>query len=141
VNDHPLTTTPLTMPRMLGADWCGDCRRSKALLERLGVAYEYVDLEAEPERYAEVEAISGGRSIPTILFPEGDHLVEPDDATLEARVEVDAVDAISELGELGGTGMPGEPGALGAEEARIRDELAAETNEDDFLCYVDPQQG
>jgi mycoredoxin len=78
------------IPRMLGADWCPDCRRSKALLDRLGVAYEYVDLEADPDRYAEVEAISGGRSIPTILFPEGDHLVEPDDATLEARVHLDA---------------------------------------------------
>ena len=71
------------IPRLLGADWCPDCRRSKALLDRLGVAYEFVDLEADPDRYAEVEAISGGRSLPTILFPEGDHLVEPDDATLE----------------------------------------------------------
>lgn len=75
-----------TIPRLLGADWCPDCRRSKAVFDRLGVAYEFVDLEAVPERYGEVEAISGGRSIPTILFPEGDHLVEPDDATLSARL-------------------------------------------------------
>jgi len=112
-----------TVPRMLGADWCGDCRRSKALLDRLGVPYEFVDLEQHPERYAEVEAISGGRSIPTIIFPEGDFLVEPDDATLESRVETD---------------MLGVLGVLGTEEARIRDGLAAETNEDDFLCYVEP---
>jgi len=85
-----VTEDPLrTIPRMLGADWCRDCRRSKALFERLGIAYEYVDLEADPERYAEVEAISGGRSIPTILFPEGDFLVEPDDETLEARLHRD----------------------------------------------------
>lgn len=109
------------VPRMLGADWCPDCRRSKALLDRLGVAYEYVDLEADPDRYAEVEAISGGRSIPTILFPEGDHLVEPDDATLEARVHLDA------------------PTAPGAEELRIGAALAADQDESDFLCHVDDE--
>jgi len=113
-------TAPPTIPRLLGADWCPDCRRSKALFERLAVAYEFVDLEAHPERYAEVEAISGGRSIPTILFPEGDHLVEPDDATLEARVHLD---------------LPAEPDP---EEARIRDELAAGDDESDFLCHVEP---
>ena len=30
---------------MYGAAWCGDCRRSKALLDGRGVDYEYVDLE------------------------------------------------------------------------------------------------
>ena len=30
---------------MYGAEWCGDCRRSKALLDRRGVDYDYVDLE------------------------------------------------------------------------------------------------
>jgi mycoredoxin len=110
------------MPRMLGADWCPDCRRSKALLDRLGVAYEYVDLEVEPDRYAEIEAISGGRSIPTILFPEGDHLVEPDDATLEARVHLDA------------------PISPGEEELRIGTELDAGQDETDFLCHVDDQR-
>ena len=107
------------IPRMLGADWCPDCRRSKALLDRLGVAYEYVDLEADPDRYAEVEAISGSRSIPTILFPEGDHLVEPDDATLETRVHLDA------------------PSSPGDAEMRIGAELDAGQSEDDFLCHVD----
>jgi hypothetical protein len=31
-------------------------------------------------------------------------------------------------------------GELGAEEARIRDELAQETSEEDFLCFVEPDQ-
>ena len=29
--------------------WCGDCRRSKSLLDTLGVDYDYVDLEEVPE--------------------------------------------------------------------------------------------
>ena len=109
------------IPRLLGADWCPDCRRSKALLDRLGIAYEFVDLEADPERYAEVEAISGGRSIPTILFPEGDHFVEPDDATLEARVNLDI------------------PTSPGDEEERIGAELDADQDESDFLCHIDDE--
>lgn len=120
---HRRGIAPLDIPRMLGADWCPDCRRSKALLDRLGVAYEYVDLEAEPDRYAEVEAISGGRSIPTILFPEGDHLVEPDDATLAARVDLDR------------------PGTPGDEERRIGELLDADQDESDFLCHVEDDEG
>src|SRR5690606_20750540 len=33
---------------MFGADWCGDCRRTKQQLDELGVQYKYVDLVAEP---------------------------------------------------------------------------------------------
>ncbi|MSW86217.1 MAG: NrdH-redoxin, partial [Actinobacteria bacterium] len=27
-----------------GAEWCGDCRRSKAQLERLGIDFDYRDV-------------------------------------------------------------------------------------------------
>ena len=30
-----------------GADWCGDCRRAKAALDRFGVAYSLHDIEHE----------------------------------------------------------------------------------------------
>ena len=30
---------------MYGADWCGDCRRSKALLNAVGVEFEMKDVE------------------------------------------------------------------------------------------------
>ena len=33
---------------MFGADWCRDCRRTKAQLDGLGIDYTYVDLEADP---------------------------------------------------------------------------------------------
>ncbi|WP_229116374.1 glutaredoxin family protein [Parenemella sanctibonifatiensis] len=45
--------------RMYGADWCGDCRRTKAQLDGLGVAYEYLDVEANPELAEEARGISG----------------------------------------------------------------------------------
>ena len=69
------------VPRMLGADWCPDCRRSKALLDRLGVAYEYVDLEADPDRYAEVELATNRRM--TEIF---DAALDSDEAEELARL-------------------------------------------------------
>lgn len=71
---------------MFGADWCRDCIRSKALLDRLGADYEYIDLVAQPEQADRAQAISGRTNIPVIVFPDGRHLVEPSDAELQAAL-------------------------------------------------------
>lgn len=71
---------------MFGADWCRDCIRSKALLDRLGADYEYIDLVAHPEEADRAQAISGRTNIPVIVFPDGRHLVEPTDPELEAAL-------------------------------------------------------
>ena len=71
-----------------GADWCSDCRRSKALLDAEGVAYRWVDVEASKEAADEAMAISGRPSIPVVVFPDGSHVVEPSDATLRAKLAV-----------------------------------------------------
>jgi glutaredoxin-like protein len=75
------TATPTTVT-MYGADWCIDCRRSKAVLDADGVAYEYVNLEEVPEAADIAKSISGRTNIPVIVFPDGTHLVEPSDAQL-----------------------------------------------------------
>jgi glutaredoxin len=72
---------------MYGAEWCSDCRRSKKLLDELGVDYRYVDLEVEVAAADEARAISGRSSIPLIMFPDGSHFVEPTDADLREKVE------------------------------------------------------
>ena len=71
---------------MFGADWCRDCIRSKALLDRIGADYEYIDLVARPEEADRAQAISGRTNIPVIVFPDGRHLVEPTDPELEAAL-------------------------------------------------------
>lgn len=77
-------TTAVTM---YGADWCGDCRRSKRLLERLGVPYTYVDLIERPQEESEVlRRNAGRRSIPVVVFSDDTHLTEPTDAALAAKV-------------------------------------------------------
>ncbi|MGN6427181.1 glutaredoxin family protein [uncultured Leifsonia sp.] len=73
---------------MFGADWCRDCIRSKALLDRIGVDYEYIDLVARPEEADRAQAISGRTNIPVIVFPDGRHLVEPTDPELEAALSL-----------------------------------------------------
>ena len=62
---------------MYGAAWCGDCRRSKALLDREGVDYDYVDLEVVIDGADRAKAISGRTQIPVVVFPDGTHFTEP----------------------------------------------------------------
>ena len=73
---------------MYGAEWCGDCRRSKRFLDSNNVSYEYIDVEADPSASDKVIEINGGqRSIPVILFSDGSHLTEPSDNDLKAKLE------------------------------------------------------
>lgn len=65
-----------------GADWCRDCRRSKALLTRLKVEFDYRDLSVSPEDTRRAKEISGRTNIPIIRFKDGTFLVEPTDAAL-----------------------------------------------------------
>lgn len=76
-----------TMITMYGADWCSDCRRSKKLLDEMGVDYEFVDLVADPAAADRAKAISGRTSIPVIAFSDGTHFVEPSDDQLRDKVE------------------------------------------------------
>ena len=71
---------------MFGAEWCRDCRRSKKLLDGLGVDYDYVDLEAVADGADRAKAISGRTQIPVIVFPDDTHMVEPSDADVRAKL-------------------------------------------------------
>jgi mycoredoxin len=61
--------------------------RSKALLDRRGVDFEYVDLEVEFDGAARAKAISGRTNIPVVVFPDGTHFTEPTDAELGAKLD------------------------------------------------------
>jgi mycoredoxin len=66
-----------------GADWCGDCRRAKRLLESRNVHYEWIDVEHDPAKAAEAQRIGGRRNIPVIVLPDETVLVEPSDPELD----------------------------------------------------------
>ena len=78
-----MSTSGITM---YGADWCGDCRRAKSVLDAQGVAYEYIDVDAIEDAAQAALAISGRTNIPVIVFPDGTHQVEPSNAVLEAKL-------------------------------------------------------
>lgn len=74
-------------PTVYGASWCPDVKRSRSLLERFDVEYAYVDVEEDAEAEALVRKLQdGARRIPTIVFPDGTHLVEPTDEALTAHL-------------------------------------------------------
>lgn len=70
-----------------GAKWCGDCRRSKALLDSLRVEYDTFDVSKNEENADKARTISGRINIPVIRFSDGVFLVEPSDSTLKAELE------------------------------------------------------
>lgn len=79
----------MTSLRVLGTSWCGDCARSKAFLHHRGIAFEWVDIELDDAAASEVERLNDGhRIVPTIVFPDGDVLVEPSDDELAAKLGI-----------------------------------------------------
>jgi len=72
---------------MYSADWCGDCRRSKRLMDELNVAYTIIDIENDRAATDKVQEINGGEQvIPVIVFADGSHLTEPSDIALKAKL-------------------------------------------------------
>ena len=69
-------------------DWCGDCVRSKALLNKLDVDFNEinVDLDEEANQYIKTLQLDQ-RRIPTIVFEDGSFLVEPSDVELENKLK------------------------------------------------------
>ena len=72
-----MSVAPNTLT-VIGANWCPDCRRTKAFLADQRIAYDWIDLDTDPDATTIVENLNGGsRIIPTVIFPDGTHLAEP----------------------------------------------------------------
>jgi len=71
---------------MYAMEYCGDCKRAKAFFEENQIAYLEVGLEGNEEAVRFVAAVNNGnRSVPTIIFPDGSILVEPNQEELRAK--------------------------------------------------------
>ncbi len=72
---------------LYGAPWCPDCKRSKKFLAEHRVPYEWIDIDDDAQGLRHVEALQkGGRTIPTIVFPDGGYLLEPSDEELARKL-------------------------------------------------------
>jgi mycoredoxin len=72
---------------LYGSPVCGMVPAVRASLERVGVAYEYVDISLDPEARRRVREINGGHeTVPTLVFLDGSTLTEPSNSELQARL-------------------------------------------------------
>ncbi|HEY7927687.1 MAG TPA: FAD-dependent oxidoreductase [Candidatus Dormibacteraeota bacterium] len=88
-----------------GAPWCPDCRRAKKFLGEQRVAFDWVDIDDDVKGLAMVERLQdGGRTIPTVVFDGGDHLVNPGNDELARRLglTLDAKRGCYDLAIIGG---------------------------------------
>jgi len=67
-----------------GADWCGDTKRTLKALERLGVAYDYVNVEEDKQASEWVKEQNDGKERKPTLKINGQVLCVPTDAELES---------------------------------------------------------
>ncbi len=82
---NPAALPAVSTVTVYGAMWCGDCRRTKRWLEASGIAWTWIDRDADPEVRAML-ANAGYLAIPVVVLPDGDVLVEPSDRTLAAAL-------------------------------------------------------
>ena len=77
-----------TLPiKFYGTTWCGDCRRAKAVFAEMNVPYLLFDIDQNPQAAEFVQQVNRGlRSVPTIIFPDGTILIEPDSESLRAKL-------------------------------------------------------
>ena len=60
-----------------GTRWCAQSQMVRRYLDRLGVPYEYVDLEANPAAAARLRWLTGGSASHPTVYVGGELLVEP----------------------------------------------------------------
>ena len=71
---------------MYVTEYCGDCVRAKAFFESNNIPHIRVGLEGNEEAIKFVMRVNNGyRSVPTIVFPDGTILVEPNSEELKAK--------------------------------------------------------
>ncbi len=71
--------------------FCPYCARARSLLQRKGVAFTDVDVDAEPARRDEMVKRAGGRYTVPQIFIDGEHIGGSDDLmALESAGKLDA---------------------------------------------------
>ena len=61
-----------------GTNWCGDCLRTRRVLDKREIQYEWINIDRDQQAEQFVLQHNNGlRSVPTIVFPDGSILVEP----------------------------------------------------------------
>ncbi|GLZ81979.1 NrdH-redoxin [Actinorhabdospora filicis] len=77
------------MLTMYSTEWCGYCRRLKTQMDREGIAYEIVDIEADPTAADFVMSVNGGnQTVPTVRFADGSAMTNPTIVQVKEKLAV-----------------------------------------------------
>ena len=72
---------------LYGVAWCGDCKRARRVFAEKAVTFVDVDIDQDQQAEAFVKQVNrGNRSVPTIVFPDGTTLTEPDSLSLANKL-------------------------------------------------------
>ncbi len=72
--------------KVYGADWCEDTRHAREFLDRLGVPYQYVDIEQDAAAAEWVRGHNDGKERKPTLDVAGQILSTPTDHELTAAL-------------------------------------------------------
>ncbi len=78
--------TPVFGVKVYGADWCEDTRRAREFLDRLGVQYQYVDIERDEAAAVWVREHNDGKERKPTVDVAGQVLSEPSDHDLTSAL-------------------------------------------------------
>jgi len=86
--DAAQTPTPEAAVTMYTTPWCGYCVRLKKLMQREGIPFAEVDIEAVPDAAELVMQANGGnRTVPTLVFAGGVALTNPSIEQVKAQLD------------------------------------------------------
>lgn len=75
---------------MYATSWCGVCRKTQALFDEIGLAYTYLDVDADPAARAERDRRSGGRQVVPVVDWGGEIIIGYDGSRFRALAKEDA---------------------------------------------------
>jgi mycoredoxin len=82
----PAAGTPAAVT-MYTTTWCGYCFRLKKLMQREGIEFAEVDIEADAQAAELVMQANGGnRTVPTLVFANGTALTNPSIDEVKAQL-------------------------------------------------------
>ena len=74
---------------LYSAAWCPDCKRSKSVLDSRKIDYLDIDIGKDNDAFIFIEKLTRRVRIPTLIFPDGTVMVEPEDSVLAQKLGVD----------------------------------------------------
>ena len=72
---------------MYSTQWCGYCKRLKAMLNQDGITFTEIDLELDADAAAIVERVNNGnQTVPTLVFSDGEAMTNPSVAKVKEKL-------------------------------------------------------